>query len=229
MRAYDQRGHGESAGRRGCLPRDDALHLDLQAVVEDTHATRCAARGLPLVVLGHSMGGWVAAQWLARAPSGPGQRLVAGLVLSSPALRLRLSTWQRKVLPLVSRWLPDLTMANGLDPVDLSHLAPVVMAYRSDPLVHDRISLRLAQAMVRGGDEVLTQATHWPLPTLLMYAQSDAIVDPTASEQLAQQAPAQRLQSLALKGSRHEVFNDVERDTAVARMLAWAADLPRGA
>lgn len=225
VRAYDQRGHGESAGPRGCLPQADALLLDLQAVVEDTHDSLCATHGLPLVVLGHSLGGLVAAQWLVRDPLGPAQRLVAGLVLSSPALRVRVPAWQRVLLPVLARWWPHLTIGHGLDAVELSQLAPVVMAYRADPLVHDRLSWRLAHALVTGGEEVLRLAHRWPTPTLLMYASADAIVDPAGCEELTRQAPSQRLQVQAFSHSRHEVFNDVERGAAIARLLAWLTEL----
>lgn len=221
VRAYDQRGHGESAGQRGQLPRWSALLLDLQTVLEDTHASRCARSGLPLFVLGHCLGGLVSALWLARNPQGDVQRLVRGLVLSSPALALRLPRWQRVALPLLGRILPNLTQANGVNPEWLSHQPEVVAAHRADPLVHNRISMRLAAFMASGGDEVRTRAPQWSLPTLLMYAAQDRVVDAQGSAQWARSLSADHLQTLVLADSHHEIFNDREAERALQTLLAW--------
>jgi alpha-beta hydrolase superfamily lysophospholipase len=52
--------------------------------------------------------------------------------------------WCRKVAP-------NLTVGNGLDPAWLSHDPEVERAYRADPLVHDRISGRLARFIADEG------------------------------------------------------------------------------
>ena len=83
-RAYDHRGHCESGGPRGSVPGPDALLDDLRAVFEDLHAgARSAGDGAPPFLLGHSLGGAVAA----RAATG-GWVAPRGLILSSPALRV---------------------------------------------------------------------------------------------------------------------------------------------
>src|SRR5215213_7879284 len=76
--AYDQRGHGRSPGVRGVLPHPEALLDDLARVLDGIHANK-------LVLLGHSMGGAVAARFVAEE-----RRKVDALVLSSPALKNRL-------------------------------------------------------------------------------------------------------------------------------------------
>ena len=81
VRGYDQRGHGDSGGARGVLPRDDALMEDLHEVLEDTRRHIAQPWACPLILLGHSMGGLLAATWVMR-----GFTPVDGLVLSSPAL-----------------------------------------------------------------------------------------------------------------------------------------------
>ncbi len=58
---YDQRGHGASEGPRGRLAAADDLLLDLSRVID---AVRAAHDG-PLVLLGHSLGGLVAARFVA--------------------------------------------------------------------------------------------------------------------------------------------------------------------
>ena len=62
VRAYDQYGHGESMGQRGALPSDDRLLQDLAEVVDETRVRMHDET--PLIVLGHSMGGLVAARFV---------------------------------------------------------------------------------------------------------------------------------------------------------------------
>ena len=79
---YDQRGHGRSEGPRGRLGADDSLLRDLALVIDAVRASH----GGPLLLLGHSMGGLVAARFVAGG-LGPGRAVVsrgrcAGAVLA---------------------------------------------------------------------------------------------------------------------------------------------------
>ncbi|HKT96511.1 MAG TPA: alpha/beta fold hydrolase, partial [Paraburkholderia sp.] len=82
--AIDLRGHGRAGGRRAWVTRFDDYLDDAQALVEHA-ATPCSARKTPLFLMGHSMGGAIAALYaIERAPhSGVA---FAGLLLSSAAL-----------------------------------------------------------------------------------------------------------------------------------------------
>src|SRR5690606_2356201 len=93
VRAYDQRGHGDSSGAPGVLPEEDALIDDLFEVVEDTRARLAERWECPLILLGHSMGGLLAATFVQRALSP-----IDLLVLSSPALDTGLSAFKRRLI-----------------------------------------------------------------------------------------------------------------------------------
>ena len=62
VRSYDQYGHGESGGLRGGLSQPRRLLDDLADLVE---SSRSRAPGVPLVLLGHSLGGLVASSFVA--------------------------------------------------------------------------------------------------------------------------------------------------------------------
>lgn len=223
VRGYDQRGHGESAGQRGCLPHPDALLHDLSEVVDHTRSTLCQRHQVPLVLLGHSMGGLVSALWAARAQATHGNQHLAvdALVLSSPALSLRLNWWQRSWLAAVPRWLPHITVSNGLNADFLSHDPLVVSAYRADPLVHDRISFRLARFVADGGPEVLAHAPQWCLPTLLLYAGGDRLINPRGSRRFAQRAPVGMVYTHCFDHFFHEIFHETHRQHVVSMLLKW--------
>lgn len=201
VRGYDHYGHGDSGGERGALPVDARLVDDLGDIVEATRQRMDA--DLPLIVLGHSMGGLVAACLAAL-----GQVRIDGLVLSSPALDAGLSAVQKLLVATLPRVAPNLTVANGIDVEAISRDAAVVAAYKADPRVHDRISARLARFIAEAGPTVIAHAPQWSVPTLLMYAGRDRLVSPAGSRAFAEAAPPQAVTAHCFERHFHEIFNE---------------------
>lgn len=216
VRAYDQRGHGDSGGARGVLPDDDALLDDLYEVLEDTRKHIADPWACPLILFGHSMGGLVAATWVLR-----GSTPVDGLVLSSPALDPGIGALQQWLISVLLRWAPNLALSNGLDPRQISHDPAVVDAYKKDKRVHNRISARLANFIQRSGEHVLLAAPHWSVPTLLLYAGADHLVRPEGSRAFAAVAPNPVVTSQVLEGQFHEIFNEADSSLSYAALKAW--------
>ena len=201
VRGYDHYGHGESSGPRGGLPWDTRLLDDLTDIVDATRARMPA--GQPLVLLGHSMGGLVAARFVAL-----GLRPVDALVLSSPALDAGLGPVQKLLLATLPRIAPNLRVGNGLDARYLSHDDAVVRAYLADPLCHNRISVRLARFIAEAGPATVARAAHWQVPTLLLWAGADRLVNPAGSRAFASAAPKERVQAHCFEPLYHELFNE---------------------
>ena len=214
VRGYDHYGHGDSDGARGALPSADRLVEDLADLVDATRARM--PRGAPLIVLGHSMGGLVAALLVAQR-----RRPFDGLVLSSPALDAGLNLLQKLLLATLPRVVPRLAVGNGLNPAFISHSTATVQAYRADPRVHDRITPRLARFIADGGPLVLARAPHWPVPTLLMYAGSDKLVHPRGSRAFASAAPPAMVTTRCFDALYHEIFNEVDTAPVFDCLKAW--------
>ncbi len=216
---YDQVGHGESEGVRGCLPTTLRLIDDLDDVVASArHRLKAGGR---LVVVGHSMGGLVAACWVLLRPS-----RIDGLVLSSPALRTDLGPLQRLMLAVLPRVAPNFRVGNGVRPEGLSHDPDVVEAYKADPLVHDRLSARLARFIVEAGPRVLARARQWKVPTLLLYSGRDVVVNPKGSQAFAAQAPAGMVEAHAFDDLFHEVFNELDAEPVYEALRGWLERRP---
>ena len=214
VRGYDQYGHGESGGVRGGLPTDRRLLVDLADVVRSTR-TRMD-KGCPLILLGHSMGGLVAARYVSLKA-----RSVQGLILSSPALDAGLGNWQKLMVSVLASIAPSLRVGNGLDVAALSRDAGVIHAYQNDPLVHDRISARLARFIARSGPATVAAAPAWTVPTLLLYAGADRLVNPAGSRAFSQAAPSKAVTSLCFDAMYHEIFNEPDADRVFGALKAW--------
>lgn len=217
---HDQRGHGRSEGPRGGLPHPLALLGDLAMV---TDHLRLAAGGRR-VLLGHSMGGLVAARFVAEnlhAQTARFARDFDALVLSSPALDIDLSRGQRWLLALLARVAPNLAIGNGLKPQWICRDPAVVQAYVADPLVHDRVTPRLVRFMVDDGAHVLSLAPRWRLPTLLLWAGEDHCVNPRGSKAFASAAPPGVLYKRCYRRLYHEIFNEPEQADVLADLTRW--------
>ena len=214
VRGYDQYGHGDSGGARGGLPSNNRLLDDLADVIDTTQ--RRMRPGTPLILMGHSMGGLVAARFVALRI-----RPVDALVLSSPALDPGLSAFQKFLVKMLPRFAPDLRVSNGLDVAYLSHDPEVARAYKADPLCHDRISARLAAFIASAGPATIGMAPGWKTPTLLMYAGADRLVNPAGSRAFAQAAPKKMLTSRCFEELYHEIFNETDNAPVYAMLRDW--------
>lgn len=214
VRGYDQCGHGESGGARGSLPTDTRLLDDLADIIDSTRARM--SKGTPLILLGHSMGGLVVGRFVSL-----GIRPVSALIMSSPALDAGMNAFQKFLVALLPKLSPHLRVGNGVKPQFISHDPAVVAAYKADPMVHDRISARLARFITEAGPQTLARAAHWKVPTLLMYAGDDHLLNPDGSRRFAAAAPKGVVTAKCFDGLYHEIFNELDAGPVFAELKRW--------
>ena len=157
VRGYDQYGHGQSGGVRGSVPSDTRLLDDLTDMVDSTR-TRMPSN-MPLILLGHGLGGLVAALFVAQAI-----RPVQALVLSSPTLNPGLGRAEAFGLAVLSSLTPHWRVCKGM-------------------------TGRLARFVAEGGPVVLKRAASWQVPTLLLSAGIDQTGNPAESRTFVSAAP----------------------------------------
>lgn len=212
VRCYDQRGHGRSQGERGDAPLGTPLLLDAE-MLRDDFANHVA--GLPYL-FGHSMGGLFATQFALSRRS-----RLRGLILSSPALAIDLSGFQGRLLQLMLRIAPWYGVPNGLKPQYLSHDPQVVTAYRSDPLVHNKISARLLTLMLQAIEQCQAQAASLSIPCLLLVAGDDRLVNAAGSQTLFAQIQQGMAEMHIYENLYHEIFNEAEAGLVFADLARW--------
>jgi len=211
----DLRGHGQSEGPRGHVDDFDDFSDDISCactVVQER------LPGVPVFLMGHSMGGLAVSAFVARHPEA-----ISGCILSSPVFGLGEETSWPKMLAvrMLDRWAPSMTLPAGFSSYDLSHDVAQVAAYANDPLVLRRGSVRLFNEAVRTQKWILDQAPDIGLPLLILAGADDRLADLGTTRDFMARYGGQDKVLQVFDGYRHEVFNERERDVPIGCMIDW--------
>jgi len=209
---FDQRGHGRSPGKQGWIPSYEQPLDDIAVALE---CAQTDAPALPLFLYGHSLGGLEVLHYgLARKTK------LQGVIATSPALMISTSTLNRIMAALMKHLAPNMIVANGLDASALSRDPQVGQAYLQDPLVHDKVSVRLGSYMMDIGRYVLDHAAEWSLPLYLAHGTADRICQFEGSAQFAARAGAM-VTFHPWEGLYHETHNELNKEEVIQAMLDW--------
>lgn len=219
--ALDHRGHGRSGGKKGHIMSFDEYVDDFNLLVKKAREEN---PDLPLIILGHSLGGVIAFKYILKY----GQDF-QGLILSSAGFRntVEVAPLKAKAALFLSKALPALTLSSGLDSNMLSHDKSVVEAYIKDPLVHDRVSSRWYTEFTAAGQECLDRAAELVLPLLLIHGKADGIVDYRGSEEVMQKASSKDKELFIFENLYHETMNETvaDREKVLAIIKDWIVKL----
>jgi alpha-beta hydrolase superfamily lysophospholipase len=219
---FDNRGHGRSGGRRGHVG-DFAEYLDdLQEVAA---WARNQDPGLPLAMMGHSMGGAIVADF---ALDDARTEKPHALVLAAPYLKLRMKVPapMRLAANVAARVLPTLSGPNGLRAEEISRNPEARAGFQQDPLIHHSASAGWFMATLRAQARIRTHADKLRVPTLVLLAGNDRIVANEANLAFAQNAGS-IVEVRTYDGLYHELFLEPEADRVLSDIGAWLLSRPQ--
>ncbi|MBU2664762.1 lysophospholipase [Actinoplanes bogorensis] len=204
--AVDHVGHGRSKGER-------VLITDFEDVVGDLHGLDDIARhehpGLPVVLLGHSMGGLIAARYAQRYGDS-----LAALVLSSPVV----GRWDAVTQLLALDEIPDVP----LDITTLSRDTRVGEKYAADPIVwHGPFKRPTLAALDRGIDAVAQGPSLGSLPLMWIHGEADPLVPIEGSRSGVEHLRGPDYLELTWPEARHELFNELNADAVMNEVVAF--------
>jgi acylglycerol lipase len=179
--SLDLPGHGEAPGPRG----DAKGWLQLRDLVVPAMFT--VTRGmpgqpldLPIVLIGHSMGGLLALDYALAHP-----KTLFALVLSAPGIRTAPPPPLKKMMASIAKVVaPGVGFPHGLDEGGISRDPEVLKARDEDPLVHNKISPRLYFGLEEARKRVLAEARRLAVPTLIVQGAADRVVSPSGALEL---------------------------------------------
>jgi alpha-beta hydrolase superfamily lysophospholipase len=208
--AIDPRGHGQSSGRRG--------HVDsFDDYLADVEVSLTAMRGSRRFVLGHSQGGLIVLEFVARRSTE-----LAGVIVTNPFLALAAPIAPAKLAVgrLLAHVWPTLSLGNDIDPALLSHDTAIVEDYRRDPLVF-RVATPGWLREVTAAQTRVRAMTTCRVPLLYVYSDQDGLSLPAASQALSEQLVAADKTVLVRPGELHEVLNETNRSELFGQLADW--------
>ncbi len=228
--AFDQRGFGE-APHRGRWAGVESMIADVGTA---TRSLRAQYPGIPLYLLGDSMGGAVVLAALDAENPPPAD----GIVLSAAAV------WGRETMPWYQRaalWLGAHTVpwgnvsGRGLG-IQASDNIEMLRALGRDPLVIKETRVDAVYGLVNLMDAALASAPEVQLPALLLYGEKDEIIpmEPTLTfwRDVPRTDGVPQLMALYETGW-HMLLRDLQADIVLADIAHWVRDphasLPSGA
>lgn len=216
--AGDLRGHGRSPGPRIWVRRFDEYVDD---AAEDLVRAGTRFPGLPVFLMGFSMGGLIALRIaLYRGIE------VRGLVLASPAVMVGqdIAPWLRHVAPLASLLVPWLRLVR-VNARYLSHDPRVVAEFDNDPLCfHGRFPVRTGVELLVASEQVRADLSRLSLPLLALHGTDDRLTDPEGSRLACQQAVSADKTLKLYPGLCHDLFHDPQGEPAINDLLAWLSE-----
>ncbi|KLL09650.1 MULTISPECIES: alpha/beta hydrolase [Protofrankia] len=207
--APDHIGHGRSEGERAHVELLEDIVTDLGTVAK--HAT-AEHPGLPVVLIGHSLGGIVAVRYVQRAV-GP----VDALVLSGPVIGGNPAIFALLDLDPI----PDVP----LDPAALSRDPAVGAAYAADPLVYHGPFHRESLQTLK--DVVATIAAGpglGDLPTLWIHGELDPLAPLAETRAAFERIGGSNLRQKVYPGALHEIFNETNSDEVLDDVVAFVRE-----
>ena len=213
--ALDHIGHGQSPGRRAFA----ASFSDLTAGVSELRAHIVSEHpDLPVVLIGHSMGGLIAARAVLDAQTDYHSLILTGPLLGVPTPP---PAWQAWLLRALSALFPT-AKALEIDANAVSRDQAVVDAYLADPLVHhDNIPARTVVSLFDEASAVLGRASQISLPTLLLHGEEDQLTSVMASRQFIEDLSAADKHITVYPDMYHELFNEPEKYDIIRTCREW--------
>ena len=217
--AYDQRSHGESAGKRRAYIRSfDNYIQDYKSVVDQLSKTF----DTPYFLFSHSMGCTVMLSYLVK------EKLVSplfkGVIMSGPFIKSvdDMSPILQKFAGIIGRLFPAVRTIKAR-PNSISRDPEEVRKYINDPLVYtDGIYAVTGYQMLKQSDWLQTQLAKFDYPFILMHGTDDTLADIIGSKRLYQESPSTDKTFTPLLDHKHEITRELERDKVLQAMVDWA-------
>lgn len=229
--AYDQRGFG-TAPLHGRWVGQRQLAADL---VTASRLLRRRYPGVPLYLLGESMGGSV----IAVALAGPARPEADGVILAAPAVwgRETMSVVQRLALWAAVRVAPGMTLTGrGVVAVRPSDNIAMLRALSADPLIVKETRIDAIYGLVDLMDAALAAAPKIDVPLLYLYGERDQLVPKEPTRQMIDHLQAMaggRLRIAWYVDGYHMLLRDLDSAVVIGDIAGWIANrqasLPSGA
>lgn len=217
---WDLRGHGRSDGKRGFAASFDDYLRDMDFFVDKVLQDPARPSG-PVLLLCHSMGGLIQLKKIIQEPTW--LERISGQACSAPLLEVALPVPAFKSMgaSLLNTLYPQITMFNEVRNEMVTRDPDVIREMEQDPLRHDRISPGVFLGFLESFPFVAQNAAKIRLPTLFQLPEEDPVVSTPAAEKVFEHISSARKELKIYPGSKHEIFNDLDRQKVYADLKKY--------
>ncbi|WP_448376317.1 alpha/beta hydrolase [Fervidobacterium sp.] len=205
---FDLPGHGKSSGKRGHTSIEEAIEI-IDEITKSINS---------FTIFGHSLGGLIAIRYTEERPN-----KISKLVVSSPALYLEPKPSQIMMMRIFSLLAPTMTVKNGIDPNLLSRSKEAVEKYIKDPMVHDRISIKLGKSMLKNVELAHEQSGRIKCPVAILIGTEDKVTPPEGAKRFFEELDTQK-KIEEFSGGYHELFEDPEHSDKFHERILYYID-----
>ncbi|MBI5959262.1 MAG: lysophospholipase [Chloroflexi bacterium] len=212
--ALDHRGHGQSGGTRVHVEHFDDFVADLETYFDQV---RTAQPGLPVFVLGHSMGSLISLLFASRH-----QDALAGLITTGTALQL-VGANPAAVIVMrgVARLIPQARMIK-IDSRGVSRNPSVVEKYRADPLNYLKpMTMCLLKEMSDASQRCAALLPELRIPYLALHGSADPLCAAQGTALIEQHCASADKTVKIYEGLYHEVLNEPEQEQVIGDVIGW--------
>ncbi len=215
---FDNRGHGKSGGAiLDVESYNDFIH-DADLIVQKAKEE---FPELPVFMLGHSMGGFIAALYGERFKDRLAGQVLSGAATDEPSA---INSALKTVINILNKLFPKLRIKNDLSAL-ISRDEEVIRQYRNDPLIHNKATIRFyKQFVIEGMTKLKNNAKEYSYDCLILHGRDDKIISFKSSENFYNNISSKNKQIKIYDNLYHEILNEAEKDTVINDILIWIKD-----
>ena len=211
--AFDLRGHGKSAGKRGFIRTWDEFRDDLH---EFRKLVSLDQPELPLYIVGHSLGGLMTLDYTLDHSAG-----ISGIIAISPAISYEVKPFEQLGITLMGKFKPDYSINKSRRIRLLKKNSALHAKYYSDRLRHNIVTPGLGSGLVQAISRLENQAQSITIPILLQYGLDDKITPPTKLNQFFLRVAAKDKLLYEYPLAKHRPFDEVGREKFLGDLVSW--------
>jgi len=210
----DLRGHGRSHGRRGHIQSWTDYRGDLHTFVT---MVREREPGLPIFLIGHSLGGLISLEYSIHYPEG-----LSGITIICPPLSFsRFSPLMAQIIKVFSRIKPDYVTKQKSHYTKLTRDAEIIKSLAADPLRHEEMTVRLANEIFKMQIWMQDHARDLKVPFLMLQGLADLITPPEGTHQFFCAVPYSNKEYREYEETPHRPFDDINRAEVLVHISGW--------
>jgi acylglycerol lipase len=211
--ALDHRGRGKSEGERWFVDQFSDWLGDVDKLVD---IARSENPGVPVYVLGHSVGGVIGSSYVFEH-----QQEIAGLICESFAFDVGLPNLVQLAFEGVGYLAPHLPLYSLKNEI-FSRNPDVVAQMNSDPLIaNEKQPAETASEVLKAAARLKENMPKFKVPVFIIHGTDDKATLPRGSQYFYDNVGSEDKTLKLYEGGYHDLLNDIDKEIVMADILAW--------